>query len=91
MDNLELAQHLFDHAHDLNAEGGNLYRVRAYRVAAQTVMELDEPVTALLDRGGLRELEALPGIGSHVGRTIESLIRTGHVPPRDGATGPAAA
>jgi DNA polymerase (family 10) len=91
MDNLQLAQHLFDHAHELDAEGGNLYRVRAYRVAAQTVMELDEPVATLLERGGRRELEALPGIGGHVARTIESLIRTGQVPPREGATGPAAA
>jgi DNA polymerase (family 10) len=87
MTNHQLAQHLRDHAHALEAEGGNLYRVRAYRRAAQIILALDEPVTILLERGGRRELEALPGIGSHISFAIESLIHTGQMP----AKAPAAA
>jgi DNA polymerase/3'-5' exonuclease PolX len=91
MDNQHLAQHLRDHARTLDVECGNLYRVRAYRRAAQTVLELDEPVTVLLERGGRRGLEELPGIGSHISLAIESLIHTGEMPPREKVSEPAAA
>jgi DNA polymerase (family 10) len=91
MDNQQLAQHLLEHAHVLDAEGGNLYRVRAYRLAARTIMELDEPVTALLERRGRLGLEELPGIGSHLSVAIESLIQTGRMTVREAVSGPAAA
>jgi DNA polymerase (family 10) len=80
MNNHELAQQLRHHARALEAEGGNLYRVRAYRRAAQTVLEIDETVALLLERGGRRGLENLPGIGSHISLAIESLVRTGQMP-----------
>jgi DNA polymerase (family 10) len=83
MSNHELAQYLRIHARELEAEGGNLYRVRAYRRAAQTLLEIGEPVTMLLERGGRRGLETLPGIGSHISLAIESLIQTGQMPVRE--------
>jgi len=91
MDNQQLAHHLRDHAHTMDAESSNLYRARAYRRAAQTVLELDEPVTVLLERGGRHGLEELPGIGSHISLAIESLIHTGVMPPREQLSKPAAA
>jgi DNA polymerase (family 10) len=66
----------------LDAEGGNLYRVRAYRHAADVILELEEPLALLLKRRGRRGLQELPGIGSHIAASIESLIRTGEMPPR---------
>jgi DNA polymerase/3'-5' exonuclease PolX len=72
--NEELARRLREHARALDAEGGNLYRVRAYRRAAQTLLELDEPVVDVLERGGRRALEALPGIGSHISLAIDNLV-----------------
>jgi DNA polymerase (family X) len=81
MDNQQLAKCLLEHARKLDVEGGNLYRARAYRLAVQTILELDEPVTALLERGGRRGLEQLPGIGDHISLAIESLLHTGQMPP----------
>jgi DNA polymerase (family 10) len=82
MDNHTIANLLRRHAQELDAEGGNLYRVRAYRLAAQTVLEHDEPLTDLFERGGRRALRELPGVGSHIAEAIESLIRTGAMPER---------
>ena len=74
MDNLMMARKLTEYARRLAGEGANLFRVRAYRQAAQTVMALDRPVAELLEEGGLA---ALPGIGAHLAFTIEHLVRTG--------------
>jgi DNA polymerase (family X) len=82
MDNRIIAECLRCHAQELDAEGGNLYRVRAYRHAAEIVVELAEPVSRIFERGGRRGLQALPGVGSHIARTIESLLLTGETPPR---------
>jgi len=82
MDNHTIADRLRRHARDLDAEGGNLYRVRAYRHAADVVLELEEPLALLLKRRGRRGLQELPGIGSHIAASIESLILTGEMPPR---------
>ena len=77
MDNRTLAQRLRRHARELEAEGGNLYRVRAYRHAADFIEEEDPPVALLLERGGRKALERLPGIGSHIALTIENLLHVG--------------
>jgi DNA polymerase/3'-5' exonuclease PolX len=82
MDNRIIAEHLRRHAQQLDAEGGNLYRARAYRHAADIVVELAEPVSRIFERDGRRGLQALPGVGSHIARTIESLLLTGETPPR---------
>ena len=74
MDNRTLAQRLRQHACELDVEGGNLYRVRAYRRAADVIEEMDAPVAALLEHNGRRALEALPAVGSHIALTIESLL-----------------
>jgi DNA polymerase/3'-5' exonuclease PolX len=76
MDNRTIEKRLRQHAHELDTEGGNLYRVRAYRRAADLIAELGEPLEDLLHHGGRRSLTQLPGIGSHIARTIEKLILT---------------
>jgi DNA polymerase (family 10) len=79
MDNRTIAQWLTEYANFLEAEESNLYRARAYRRAAETILGLTEPAADLLKREGRAGLEELPGIGSHLSFTIDSLVRTGEL------------
>jgi DNA polymerase/3'-5' exonuclease PolX len=54
-----------------------MYRIRAYRQAAQTVLGLDRPVEAIVAETGRQGLRRLPGIGSSLAEKIECLVRTG--------------
>jgi DNA polymerase (family 10) len=80
MDNRTLAHHLSKMARYLVDQRASLYRVQAYRRAAETVLGLDEPIEAIVARGGRKELKQLPGIGANISVTIESLVRTGELP-----------
>jgi hypothetical protein len=77
MDNLTIARKLNDYATYLEGEEPNVYRVRAYRRAAETVRALDRPVAELVAEQGRAGLEALPGVGASLAYTIEGLVRTG--------------
>jgi DNA polymerase (family 10) len=81
MDNRTVADHLTRHADLLVREGENLYRVRAYRRAAQTILALEQPVRDLVARSGSVGLAALPGIGEHLAYTLEQLVLTGELVP----------
>jgi DNA polymerase (family 10) len=81
MDNQTIAKHLRQHARELEAEGGNLYRVRAYRRAADFVAGRDQPIECVLQQTGRRGLRELPGIGSHIALALENLLHTGHIKP----------
>jgi hypothetical protein len=77
MTNATIAEKLTEYANYLEAREANVYRVRAYRQAAQTILGLDRQVRDLLVAEGRAGLEALPGIGAHLSYTIESLMKTG--------------
>jgi hypothetical protein len=77
MDNQSIAKRLIEYANYLGAREANLYRVRAYRRAADSVLALDRPVSEIVSLDGRRGLEALPGIGRHLSYTLEGLVRTG--------------
>jgi Helix-hairpin-helix domain len=79
MDNRSIATKLLEHADYLESQEANLYRVRAYRQAASTVLGLTQPVTEIVASQGRKGLEALPGIGSHLSFAIDSLVRTGEL------------
>jgi hypothetical protein len=85
MDNKKIAERLIEYANYLEACEASLYRVRAYRRAADTVLALDRPVSEILALDGRQGLEALPGIGTHLSYTLEGLVRTGefHTLDRD--------
>src|SRR5262249_33275252 len=72
-----IAEKLIEYATYLEAREANVYRVRAYRQAAQTLLGLDREVKDLLVAEGRAGLEALPGIGAHLSYTIEGLVTTG--------------
>jgi DNA polymerase (family 10) len=77
MDNRTIAGRLTAQAHKLETERSNLFRVKAYRRAAQTILGLDRPVETIVADQGRKGLQRLPGIGSHLAHTIENLVRTG--------------
>jgi len=77
MDNQTIAHKLSEYATKLAFSHSNLYRIRAYRHAADTVRTLVRPLSEILEEEGRAGLEALPGIGEHIAYTIEELIHTG--------------
>jgi hypothetical protein len=77
MDNHTIAQRLREYANYLESQEMNVYRVRAYRKAAETVMGLDRPLTDVVEKDGREGLEALPGIGRHLSFTLEGLAQDG--------------
>ena len=63
MDNRTVARKLLDWARSLEAEHASLYRVRAYRRAAETILGLDRPVEELVEGGGRKSLKELLDLG----------------------------
>jgi DNA polymerase (family 10) len=84
MSNLEIAKQLADFAHFLEMRGENLYRIRAYRRAAETIMSLPRQVAGIYFDQGINAIRKLPNIGSHLSYTIENLICSGRFETRDG-------
>jgi len=84
LDNEEAARRLEKAAHVLEERGENAFRVRAYRVAAETVRRLTRPAAEILQEGGRRALMELPGIGDRLSLTLSELLLTGHMPVIEG-------
>jgi DNA polymerase (family 10) len=59
----------------LEVQGGNPFRIRAYRNASRTLAELGRSVKAMLERG--EDLDALPGIGPDLAGKIAEVVATG--------------
>ncbi|MFM8734093.1 MAG: DNA polymerase/3'-5' exonuclease PolX [Pirellulales bacterium] len=82
MTNSEIAAS-FDHVADLlEYQGGNVFRVRAYRNAARMIGSLVESLASV--RGDPhRSLTDLEGIGADLAGKIETLLDTGRLPLLD--------
>jgi DNA polymerase (family 10) len=80
MENTDVAQVLAEVADLLELTGGNAFKVRAYRQAAQLVELLPTPVSELWRQGKLTEL---PSIGERLAQHIEELLHTGHFREHD--------
>jgi putative hydrolase len=78
--NSQIAQRLEEAASILETQYANPYRVDAYRRAALTIRNLNEPAPALLERAGLEGLLELPGVGDRLALTIRDIILTGRFP-----------
>jgi DNA polymerase (family 10) len=74
-----IAARLDEVADRLETHEANPFRVRAYRIAADTVRHLDRPVADILGDEGLDGLDALPGIGPTLARAIEQLALSGEL------------
>lgn len=78
--NREIAERLKEVADLLHTQGGNPFRVQAYRHAAHTLEQLETPVDEILRVKGLEGLQQLPAIGETLSRSIRELILTGKLP-----------
>ena len=58
---------------------GVAFKPRAYEKAAEAISSLAEPVLAIYKKGGLKELEKIPGVGRSIGEKIEELILRGKI------------
>jgi DNA polymerase (family 10) len=71
---------VFDHVADLiEYQGGNVFRVRAYRTAARSIGSLVESL-ASVRADASRSLTDLDGIGEDLAGKIETLLDTGRLP-----------
>ncbi|MGI5864456.1 MAG: DNA polymerase/3'-5' exonuclease PolX [Myxococcales bacterium] len=80
MENTDVALVLSEIADILDLTGGNQFKVRAYRQAAQVVDTLPGPVSEYWRRG---QLLSLPGIGEGIGAKIVELLETGRCAEHD--------
>lgn len=60
----------------LEIRGENPFKVRAYRNAARALLNVDEPLSAVIEQGRLTELE---GVGKDLSEKIVQLANTGHL------------
>jgi DNA polymerase (family 10) len=73
------ADRLRDAAALLEAQGASLFRVNAYRRAADSITGLDQAaIMAIADREGIEGLERLPGVGRGIAAALMEMVRTGH-------------
>ena len=77
MSNSEIAYKLQDYARQLRRRHENLFRIKAYRRAADELMRLDRDVEKIVLENGRNALAQLPGIGSHIAETIAVFVETG--------------
>jgi DNA polymerase/3'-5' exonuclease PolX len=78
MSNREIARWLGDYAELLEKGGEKLYRTKAYRRAAESVLFSLRPVEIIVSEEGRKGLQRrLPGVGAHLAVTIERLVSTG--------------
>ncbi|HEX3034263.1 MAG TPA: helix-hairpin-helix domain-containing protein [Thermodesulfobacteriota bacterium] len=79
INNSQIADALDRIAELLEIQDGSPFRVRAYRVAAQTVRESGRPLTDILESEGIEGLDRLPGIGKSIASIIQEYIYTGRI------------
>jgi DNA polymerase (family 10) len=78
MQNPDIAR-VFDEVADLlEIQAANPFRVRAYRNAARTILDLPDPLADAVQRGA--DLSELPGIGEDLAGKIATIVKTGGLP-----------
>ena len=78
LNNHQLSAIFSDIADRLNIEGTeNVFAIRAYQRAAETIESAPRPLSEIYAEGGLKGLEGSAGIGKEIAKKIESLISTG--------------
>src|SRR5688572_17309380 len=75
--NDRIAHALEDAADALEARQSDPFRVRAFRRAAQTVLESPESISDLATNIGPAALRRLPGIGEGLATVIDDYVRSG--------------
>ncbi|HEV2273795.1 MAG TPA: DNA polymerase/3'-5' exonuclease PolX [Acidobacteriaceae bacterium] len=81
MDNRSIAQLLAETADLLEISGGDPFRIRSYRRAAESVENCTEPLSAIVHEP--KRLLEIPGIGKGMVANIQELESRGSLPLRD--------
>jgi DNA polymerase (family 10) len=77
IDNREVASVLNRIADLLEFNDENPFKLRSYRMAAETVDEMQASVAEMAARGGPAELQKIPGIGKSISALIVEIVQTG--------------
>jgi DNA polymerase (family 10) len=55
------------------------FKPRAYEKAAQSIEALEEDISDIYKKGGLKALEDIPAVGKGIGERIEEYLKTGRI------------
>ena len=55
------------------------FKPQAYEKAGYSIENLEEEVSEIYKKGGLKAVEDIPGVGISIAKKIEELIKTGHL------------
>ena len=77
MHNLDIARVFNEIADILEVQDENAFKIRAYRKAALTIETLTQDLTVIAERGGVKELKKIPGIGEGIAKKILEIAETG--------------
>src|SRR4051812_24803935 len=75
--NRRVAERLLEAARLLEAQGASHYRVSAFRAAARGVLAHPRAVHGLFESGGVKALDAIPGVGRGIAGAIAEMLATG--------------
>lgn len=78
MRNQEISKILYEIAEFLEMQDVQ-FKPRAYEKAAHSIEALEEDVSKIYKKGGIKALEDIPGVGVSIAEKIEKLIKTGHL------------
>ena len=79
MTNADIARVMREIAVFLDIEGV-AFKPRAYEKVAYAIESVDEPITDIYRRGGIKAVEEIPGVGKSIAEKIVTLIETGRLP-----------
>lgn len=75
--NSEIAETFNKYADLLEIDGANQFRVRAYRTAGRTILDLSQNLYDMVKEG--KDLSELPGIGKDLANKIIEMVKTGRL------------
>lgn len=78
MKNQEIAKIFYGIADYLEIDR-TAFKPFAYRRAALALESLEEDIENIYERGGLKEVEKIPGVGKSLGKKIEEYLKTGKI------------
>ena len=84
--NRDIASVLHRIADLLEFQDENLFKQRSYRLAAEVIEEMSEPIAEIAARGGAAELQKIPGIGKSLSAQILAILATGTSPQFEALT-----
>ena len=75
--NLDIARIFAEIADIFEVKGENPFKIRAYRRAAMTIESLTQDLKVIAERGGVKELKKIPGVGDAIAKKIVEIAKTG--------------